>query len=184
MARKLAEVRTRDESASQGSDAEQQMEIDDEDENARSKIDTCPEPDELLQEMLDYGQALQMEFADASGLETKKTLQEAFALMAYTNPLKVKQMADLMDRKGRGEVAEELNSAILRRCFGFFFFFFFFVFIFVSGQNGLDGPAANTETVAGSLGKSRRAPLEQVWAQTDVLLDRLRPAVRRGLLSH
>ncbi|KAI0107157.1 ran-binding protein [Nemania sp. FL0031] len=67
-------------------------------------------PGVLLQEMIAYGQALQAEFTRP---EVSKALHDIFALIAYTNPLQVKEIAPLLDRKGRVAVAEELNSAIL-----------------------------------------------------------------------
>ncbi|AEO62326.1 uncharacterized protein THITE_2106386 [Thermothielavioides terrestris NRRL 8126] len=95
----------------------------------------------LSQEALAYGQELRAEFgaSDHPRRETPKQLDEIFALMAYPNPLKVKEVAHLLDGSGRVAVAEELNSAILT-----------------------------------SLGKSSRAALENVYAQTCVLLEDLR----------
>lgn len=60
-----------------------------------------------------YGQQLQAEFKDDPRREVKKTLEEIFALVAYKDPLQSKEMAHLLDKKGRVAVAEELNSAIL-----------------------------------------------------------------------
>ncbi|KAI1129163.1 ran-binding protein [Nemania abortiva] len=70
-------------------------------------------PGALLEETIAYGQALQAEFKNDTRQEVTKTLNEIFALLAYPNPLQVKEMAPLLDRKGRVAVAEELNSAIL-----------------------------------------------------------------------
>ncbi|KAL8392248.1 hypothetical protein RB595_002445 [Gaeumannomyces hyphopodioides] len=94
---------------------------------------------DLLNLAIVYGQTLQAEYKDNPRREVKKTLEEIFALVAYINPLKAKEVAHLLDRKGRVAVAEELNSAILS-----------------------------------SLGKSERAALENLWAQTTVLLEELR----------
>lgn len=94
---------------------------------------------DLCQDALQYGQELRDEFKDDSSPEVSKHLNEIFALMAYPNPLEVKEVAHLLDRKGRVAVAEELNSAILT-----------------------------------SLGKSSRAALENLFAQTTVLLEDLR----------
>jgi Ran-binding protein 9/10 len=69
--------------------------------------------DDLLKETIAYGQALQAEFKDDTRREVRKALHDVFALMAYPNPLQVKEIAPLLDRKGRVAVAEELNSAIL-----------------------------------------------------------------------
>ncbi|KAK3325598.1 hypothetical protein B0H66DRAFT_129849 [Apodospora peruviana] len=93
----------------------------------------------LSQEALAYGIELRTEFAADPRREVSKHLEEIFALIAYPNPLKVKEVAHLLDRAGRGVVAEELNSVILM-----------------------------------SLGKSSRAALENLYAQTCVLLEDLR----------
>ncbi|KAJ2901247.1 Ran-binding protein 10 [Zalerion maritima] len=162
MARRSAEINMRGEHAAKRGGAQfgQQMELDDEEAiddddeldfeqdsigSRSNKIDMTADPEVLLREMIDYGQALKMEFADETRKEYKKALEEAFALIAYPNPLKVKEMAHLMDRKGRVAVAEELNSAILV-----------------------------------SLGKSKKASLEKMWAQTEVLLESLRPSGEEG----
>ncbi|OBR07537.1 SPRY domain-containing protein [Colletotrichum higginsianum IMI 349063] len=88
---------------------------------------------------LQYGQELHAEFKDDPRREVTKHLANIYALLAYANPLKEKDVVHLLDRKGRLAVAEELNSAILL-----------------------------------SLGKSSRAALEKIYAQTSVLLDDLR----------
>ncbi|PHH87303.1 hypothetical protein CDD83_9045 [Cordyceps sp. RAO-2017] len=93
----------------------------------------------LEQSMLEYGQALQGEYANDPRKEVSHALEEIWALVAYSNPLREPQVSHLLDRKGRAAVAEELNSAILS-----------------------------------SLGKSSRASLEKVYAQTSVLLEELR----------
>ncbi|KAI1204309.1 SPRY domain-containing protein [Annulohypoxylon truncatum] len=67
----------------------------------------------LLTKTIEYGQALQEEFRNDSRPEITKTLNEVFSLLAYPNPLQVKEIAPLLDRKGRVAVAEELNAAIL-----------------------------------------------------------------------
>lgn len=74
---------------------------------------TTMDQDNLLAETIQYGQELQAEFKDDSRREVNKTLGEVFALLAYPNPLEVKDIAHLLDRRGRVAVAEELNSAIL-----------------------------------------------------------------------
>jgi hypothetical protein len=82
----------------------------------------------LSQEALAYGQELRAEFgaSDHPRRETPKQLDEIFALMAYPNPLKVKEVAHLLDGSGRVAVAEELNSAILSEPpFSFSFFLSF-----------------------------------------------------------
>lgn len=67
----------------------------------------------LLQDTLKFGQDLQAEYKDDPRREIGKALEEAFALMAYTDPLNAKEVAHLLDPSGRAAVAEELNSAIL-----------------------------------------------------------------------
>ncbi|KAF9882117.1 SPRY domain-containing protein [Colletotrichum karsti] len=102
-------------------------------EGAPSRIET------LELETLQYGQDLSAEFRNDPRREVQKHLQDIYSLLAYSNPLIEKDVAHLLDRKGRITVAEELNSAILL-----------------------------------SLGKSSRAALETLYAQTSVLLDDLR----------
>lgn len=69
--------------------------------------------DELELATLQYGQALQAEFKNDPRREVSKHLQDIYSLLAYSNPLLEKDVAHLLDRKGRIAVAEELNSAIL-----------------------------------------------------------------------
>ena len=69
----------------------------------------------LLQETLDYGRELQAEFVGDPRREVGRALQEAFSLMAYEDPLSVKEVSHLLHPSGRVAVAEELNSAILRK---------------------------------------------------------------------
>ncbi|KAI3325886.1 ran-binding protein [Xylariaceae sp. AK1471] len=76
-------------------------------------MDSQADPGTLLKETIRYGQALQAEFKNDPRREVGKALNNIFALLAYPNPLKVKEIAPLLDRKGRVAVAEELNSAIL-----------------------------------------------------------------------
>lgn len=68
---------------------------------------------DLERDMLEYGQALQAEYAEDSRKEVGKALDEIWSLIAYRNPLKEPQVSHLLARKGRVVVAEELNSAIL-----------------------------------------------------------------------
>lgn len=75
----------------------------------------------LSQEALLYGVELQAEFAGDSRRETVKQLDDISSLFAYPNPLKVKEVAHLLDGSGRVAVAEELNSAILSKLLLFFF---------------------------------------------------------------
>ncbi|KAI0024256.1 SPRY domain-containing protein [Xylariomycetidae sp. FL0641] len=76
-------------------------------------LDSQTDEHDLLNETIRYGQALQAEFKDDPRREVNKALSDVFALLAYPNPLEVKEIAPLLDRKGRVAVAEELNSAIL-----------------------------------------------------------------------
>lgn len=69
----------------------------------------------LLTATIEYGQVLQQEFKGDPRREVGKALDDVFSLLAYPNPFQVKEIAHLLDRKGRVAVAEELNSAILRR---------------------------------------------------------------------
>lgn len=70
--------------------------------------------EDLELETLAYGQSLQADFRHDPRREVTKALEDIYALLAYTNPLKEKDVAHLLDKKGRVAVAEELNAAILR----------------------------------------------------------------------
>ncbi|KAI1418586.1 SPRY domain-containing protein [Hypoxylon sp. FL1857] len=76
-------------------------------------VESQLDQEDLLAKTIQYGQSLQAEFMDDPRREISKTLNEVFSLLAYPNPLQVKEVAPLLDRKGRVAVAEELNSAIL-----------------------------------------------------------------------
>ncbi|KAI5860248.1 SPRY domain-containing protein [Durotheca rogersii] len=76
-------------------------------------VESQADQDDLLVKTIQYGQALQAKFKDDPRREVSRTLNEVFSLLAYSNPLHVKEIAHLLDRKGRVAVAEELNSAIL-----------------------------------------------------------------------
>ena len=67
----------------------------------------------LWQEALAYGMELRAEFSADPRRETAKQLDDMFSLLAYPNPMRVKEVAHLVDGSGRVAVAEELNSAIL-----------------------------------------------------------------------
>lgn len=67
----------------------------------------------LSQEALVYGMQLRADFASDKDPEVARQLDEISSLFAYPNPLKVKEVAHLLDGSGRVAVAEELNSAIL-----------------------------------------------------------------------
>lgn len=71
----------------------------------------------LLWETLLYGKVLQAEFKDDPRKEVSKALEDAFSLLAYKDPINEKTVSHIMDLSGRVAVAEELNSAILRKFF-------------------------------------------------------------------
>lgn len=117
-------------------------------------------PDELHDleaNMLLYGQTLQAEYANDQRREIQKALMDIWSLVAYPNPLNEPQVSHLLDKKGRVAVAEELNSAILCEH---------------SPSYSFCDLSINDCLV--SLGKSSRAALETLYAQTAVLLDDLR----------
>ncbi|TVY31087.1 Ran-binding protein [Lachnellula hyalina] len=76
-------------------------------------IDNEAKYQQLIQDTLIYGQALDAEFKNDPRREVKKALQDAFALMAYKDPFTESSLAYLLDISGREAVADELNSAIL-----------------------------------------------------------------------
>jgi hypothetical protein len=67
----------------------------------------------LLDETIQYGQELQAEFQHDPRREVQTSLREAFALLAYEDPINSKEVSHLLKREGRVSVAEELNAAIL-----------------------------------------------------------------------
>ena len=69
---------------------------------------------QLLAETLSYGKEIQTEFREDPCREVQKALEEAFSLMAYSDPLNAKEVSHLLDPRGRVLLAEEVNSAILR----------------------------------------------------------------------
>lgn len=128
----------------------------------RMDMDGSEQQTELMrleQSMLEYGQALEAQYANNPRKEVSNALVEIWALVAYSNPLKEPQVSRLLDRKGRAAVAEELNSAILCKW---------------TPDLVCPGGAALTRATIASLGKSSRACLEKVYAQTSVLLEDLR----------
>lgn len=66
----------------------------------------------LTEETIQYGMELKREFAGDPRREVKRALEDTFALIAYEIPA-ASSLAPLLDKAGRGPVAEELNSAIL-----------------------------------------------------------------------
>ncbi|KAI1500799.1 SPRY domain-containing protein [Biscogniauxia marginata] len=119
MVRKSAEQSTGASKKSNGhsfDDIPNEMDVDENgfsDKMEEDGIDSQTDGGSLLAETIQYGQALQAEFKDDPRREIGKALSDVFALLAYPNPLQVKEIAPLLDRKGRVAVAEELNSAIL-----------------------------------------------------------------------
>ncbi len=67
---------------------------------------------DALDAAVEYGQQLRVEFSSDTRPEIRKPLEEAFSLLAYTDP-KNSVLAHLLDEEGRIADAEELNSAIL-----------------------------------------------------------------------
>lgn len=115
MVRKAAQLNMAAETGENGNT--QDMDIDaNEDEYEWDDAPVAQNESEVLdleRDMLEYGQALQAEYADDSRKEVGKALDEIWSLIAYRNPLKEPQVSHLLARKGRVIVAEELNSAIL-----------------------------------------------------------------------
>jgi hypothetical protein len=72
----------------------------------------------LLNEAIKYGQVLEAEFKHDPRREVQKSLQDAFALLAYEDPINSKEVSHLLQREGRVTLAEELNSAILGMALG------------------------------------------------------------------
>lgn len=93
--------------------SQQDMDVDDID-MVEDGTDEPPPSQSVVDEAIAYGQALQSEYIHDPRSEVRGALGEIFSLLAYTNPLKEKGVAHLMDQRGRVAVAEELNSAILR----------------------------------------------------------------------
>ena len=66
----------------------------------------------LLNDAIQYGMELQAEFSGDSRKEVKKALNDTFALIAYTDA-RDSVLAEMMEGKGRVEIAEQVNGAIL-----------------------------------------------------------------------
>jgi hypothetical protein len=77
--------------------------------------DNLMDYDTLIQETILEGQKLQADFKDDQRREISKALDEAFSLMAYDDPRNSPEVSHLLDPSGRVAVAEEVNSAILRK---------------------------------------------------------------------
>lgn len=67
---------------------------------------------ELLNAAIAYGSGLQVEFSSDTRPEVKKALNDTFALIAYVDA-RDSVLGELMEGKGRVEIAEEVNGAIL-----------------------------------------------------------------------
>ena len=102
-----------------GNDDEDEDDEDDDDGGIPIGRSEAPRVGRLLEEALQYGQELRAEFDGDEHREMARQLDQVFALIAYPNPLKVKEVAHLLDRTGRVAVAEELNAAILSKFLGF-----------------------------------------------------------------
>jgi hypothetical protein len=90
-------------------------EMDVEDEDGSGGVETGMGVDQTksaLDAAVKYGQDLRVEFSSDTRPEIRKALEEAFSLLAYTDP-RNSVLAHLLDEEGRVSVAEELNSAIL-----------------------------------------------------------------------
>ncbi|KAG5438588.1 hypothetical protein PCANB_002693 [Pneumocystis canis] len=66
----------------------------------------------LLSKVLEYGQQLQEDYRDDNRNDIRKTLEDTFSLLAYSDP-KNSAVSYLLDESVRQVVAEELNRAIL-----------------------------------------------------------------------
>ncbi|KAK5201931.1 hypothetical protein LTR16_000948 [Cryomyces antarcticus] len=66
----------------------------------------------LLQQTLQYGQELRLEFNADPRRDVQKALRDTFALIAYTDA-RESSLAGMLDVKGRVPISEELNGAIL-----------------------------------------------------------------------
>jgi Ran-binding protein 9/10 len=64
---------------------------------------------------IEYGRELRAEFGGDQNREVEKYLDEIFSLVAFPDPWRQPEVAHLLDRSGRVAVAEELNSAVLRK---------------------------------------------------------------------
>lgn len=102
---------------------------------------------------VEYGRQLGKEFRSDTRPEIRKALEEAFSLLAYTDP-KNSVLAHLLDEKGRVSVAEELNSAILGK---------------VALTRHLEAKIIDRSFIV-SLGKSSVAALERLVQQSTVLI--------------
>lgn len=73
---------------------------------------TFMKADQLLSEAVKYGQELREEFGKDPRAVLQKQLQDIFAIVAYQN-VSVSPIGHLFDVRGRAEIAEEVNGAVL-----------------------------------------------------------------------
>lgn len=99
------------------------MELDDGEAWDADGMDTEPETatqfNELLTEAVQYGQQLRIDYPTDENGGDKKMLEAIFSLVAYPDP-KRSVHGHYLDPAGRVAVAEELNSAILGKCFHYY----------------------------------------------------------------
>jgi hypothetical protein len=67
---------------------------------------------DYLTTALVYGQELQAEFGSDDRPEVKEQLRQLFAIVAYVDP-RDSVVGEMLDKKGRVEIAEGINGAIL-----------------------------------------------------------------------
>lgn len=82
-------------------------------------VSSVMDSEQLLVDALEFGQELKAEFSDDPRPAVRKALDDTFALIAYQDA-RESIVGGLMEGKGRVEIAEEVNSAILgKSCFAF-----------------------------------------------------------------
>lgn len=69
--------------------------------------------DRLLEETINFGKAISAEFTHDKRQSTQRALRDAFALMAYEDPVTSPDVAHHLAPHKRVTLAEDLNSAIL-----------------------------------------------------------------------
>lgn len=75
-------------------------------------VSSAMDSEQLLVDALEFGQELKAEFSDDPRPAVRKALDDTFALIAYQDA-RESIVGGLMEGKGRVEIAEEVNSAIL-----------------------------------------------------------------------
>ncbi|KAG5517880.1 hypothetical protein PMAC_000335 [Pneumocystis sp. 'macacae'] len=109
----------------------------------------------LLSKILEYGQQLQEEYRDDNRSDVRKTLEDTFSLLAYSDP-KNSSVSYLLDEDVRQVVAEELNKAIL-------------VFLGKSSRSSLERLIQYTSVVVNELGKKGSSESSFVNIRQDIL---------------